>query len=263
MESDIIIGIHSIIEALANPSRINSKIFCTDKGKSLLLEALKSNKSISSYEIVIMDLQNLNKNFDKKIKDQGWAATATTIPSQIFLETSTLKIYDSSMLLKELNEMRKLKKIAKLFALDNVSDVHNGAAILRTAAFFGVDALIMSLKGTFGLTPSFYRIASGSTEYVKLVKSVNLSRFLSELQNEKIECIGFSERADCDEISNHDFNFMHNDYLGRCLVLGSEDKGLSNAVERVLRKKVSFASKGKIETLNVSVAAALAMEKYF
>ncbi|MBF0359681.1 MAG: hypothetical protein HQK49_01650 [Oligoflexia bacterium] len=267
-DTDIIVGIHSIVEALKNPQRKKSKIFATDKGMLALREASKQLKLSTSYESSEMSLQDLNKHYEKKIKEHDWKNTSA-IPSQIFLETSSLKIYDSSSMLDDIKRILSERPDSnlKLFALDNVTDVHNGAAILRTAAFFGVDFLIMSLKGSFGLTPSFYRIASGATEYVKIVKSVNLSRLLFELQEREIECIGFSEHAtDVTDVDSQNADSVDKNAekkFGRCLVLGSEDKGLSHAVERVLKKKVAIISSGKIKTLNVSVAAALSMDRYF
>ena len=48
-----------------------------------------------------------------------------------------------------------------------------------------------------------------------------------------------------------------------CLVLGSEEKGLSNATLRLLDRKVKFVAQGKIHSLNVSIASAIAMEHFF
>ena len=138
--------------------------------------------------------------------------------------------------------------------MDQVTDVHNGAAILRTASFFGVDCVLVAMKGNFGRSPTFSRIASGSIEHVKIIKVASLPKTLNKLKDKKVLCIGLSEHAGAElEPINYDYS--------TCLVLGAEDVGLSNAVSRVLDKNVSLRARGEIKSLNVSVASAIAMEK--
>jgi len=71
-----------------------------------------------------------------------------------------------------------------------------------------------------------------------------------------VQVIGFSEHADSE------MNSLHNNG-SRCLVMGAEDVGLSNAVSRCVTNTVAFKSQGEIESLNVSVASALAMQAGF
>lgn len=267
---DLIIGIHSIVEALKNRERKNHFLIATEKGLSLLKEkerlSIKNSRGTDSWSkdisIKIVSNEAFNELSQKSFKELGY--TYSKISSQLLLKTSPLNINGVSWLLDKLNSLKasasdheQSKQEIKILALDRVTDVHNGAAILRTAAFYGVNALIMSIKGNFNLTPAFYRIASGATEHVPIVKCHNLSRIIQQMQEKGVECIGLTEHASGDII---DKNSGH---LGRCLVLGSEDEGLSNAVERVIKKKIRLESKGKILTLNVSIAAAVAMERCF
>ena len=67
------------------------------------------------------------------------------VPSQIFLVASPLPVLDSG----ELVNMIEKKEHWKILCLDQITDVHNGAAILRSASFYGVDALVFSSKNTF------------------------------------------------------------------------------------------------------------------
>ncbi len=173
------------------------------------------------------------------------------IPSQIFLETSPIPILYGEDMFKKLEKNSKLK----ILCLDGVTDIHNGAAILRTAAFYAADVLIIESKESFSLTPAFFRIASGATEYVDIVQVGNLSKVLKRLQDIHVTVIGFSESAE-----NHS---VEKSSESICLVLGAEDRGLSHAVERILTHKVSIKSLGAIKSLNVSVASALAMSQYF
>ena len=255
MEFDIIIGIHSITKALENPLRKHHSLVATKDGIEELIR--KGNCKTSVIDRVKVDYVSshaLQEKAKKICRDLDYSYQR--IPSQVFLITSPIQTYEVSWLYDEL----KSGKIVKIFCLDSVTDVHNGAAIMRTAAFYGVDAIVTSIKGSFGRGPSFSRIASGAVECVKTVKCASLSRVIRKLLDFEVECIGFSEHATMG--SEDQRNVLVNN-KSLCLVMGAEDTGLSNAVERVLTNKVAFKSRGEIKSLNVSVAAAIAMEKFF
>ena len=86
-----------------------------------------------------------------------------------------------------------------------------------------------------------------------------MPKFLRSLSDRDVSCIGLTEHASLILDKNEG-----EDFRGRkvCLVFGSEDRGLSHVI-RVLPKKFSLKSLGKIKSLNVSVAAAISMEKIF
>ena len=172
------------------------------------------------------------------------------IPSNVFLVANTLEELGIAFLYNEI----ETKPGRKILCLDQVTDTQNAAAILRTAAFFGIDYLLVSYKGSFGVGPSFSRNASGALEYIPIVKGAALPRTLTKLKELGVTCIGFSEHASGE---------MEVGEGHTCLVLGAEDKGLSSAVTRILDQTVALESQGPIKSLNVSVAAALAMNKFF
>jgi 23S rRNA (guanosine2251-2'-O)-methyltransferase len=252
LENDIIIGLHSIGAALKNSHRSIAKIIATEEG----LDELKKKTGLTKNQLPQAKIQLVSSH---KLQEEGqryykqFGFEFQRIPSQIFIITDSLKLKEAHELLELAHNEDKLN----IICLDQVTDIHNAAAILRTAAFYGVDALVFSAKNTFSLTPSFYRIASGATEHVKLFQSTNLSRLVTQLQERDVECIGFSEH------SQDSFKDLKNIGTKRCLVLGAEEVGLSNAVMRNLKNLVSIKAKGEIKSLNVSVAAAIAMENLF
>lgn len=251
IKTDVVLGIHSIIEALNNPLRRHVKLICSEKGfldlkRNKKFDIKKIDKSLIEH-VTSHQLQELGKRYFKELGFEY-----QRIPSQVFLVTSRVKLFDISSVYEEI----KSRKNLKIFCLDRVTDIHNGAAILRTAAFYGVDYLLISMKGNFTISPSFSRISSGALEHVKIVKCSNLSKVLQNLQKFEVQCIGFSESAKGALPPSSLINNV-------CLVVGAEDVGLSNAVLRALKYHVSFIPRGKISSLNVSVAAAIAMEKFF
>lgn len=254
-ENDLIVGIHSIVAALENKNRSNHQLFATKDGLDKLKKHLKSISINEDVNVICLDLNNFNVKAQKLFKERFFEFNR--ISSQLLLLSSPLALDSVSELIKKCQKCEQIK----LLALDNVTDIHNGAAILRTAAFYGVDALILAIKGNFTLTPSFYRIASGATEYVKIVVANNLSRSINELQKSGVECIGLFEQEQT-AMSGDEGELQSLNLKKRCMVLGNEENGISHAVARILEKRASLSSLGAIKSLNVSVAAALAMERF-
>lgn len=251
MDHDLIVGIHSIAEALKNPERAVYEIVATEEG----LEELKKRGGLKREEIPmskvrLLEGHALQEEAKKIYRDLDMEFNR--VPSGIFLLVSPVTILEPTWIYTQLESRIPLK----ILALDQVTDAHNGAAIMRTAAFYGVDAVLISAKGNFGLGPNFARIASGATEHVKIVRCSALPKTITKLKELGAVCIGLSEHATGNLEKNSGKKAI-------CLVLGAEDVGMSHAVSRVVDTTISLKPAGKIKSLNVSVAAAIAMEKIF
>ncbi len=246
---DLIIGIHSIGEALKNRERNHYRLVGTNESLKELERYLGGNKLFSALRVERVSAHQLQELAKRKFKELNFEFQR--IPANLFLESSLTTIYDPSIIYEDV-----LKRECRIFCLDQVTDLHNSAAIVRTAAFFGVDFIVTSQKGNFGLSPKFFRIASGGVEHLKLVRCSSLTKFLNKLGQMGIQRIAFSEHADS-QLSQIEFRQT------RCLVMGAEDVGISNAVKRSVDHLVAFTPRGEIKSLNVSVASALAMHDGF
>lgn len=248
VDFELIFGLHSIAAALGNPRRIHEKIVATDEG----LKDLQRKHSINPKNLTVKveltsshQLQEIGKRLCAQMDVEFFR-----VPGQIFLQTSPLETYP-------LQDFLKAPQI-RLLALDQISDVHNGAAILRSACFYGVNAVLIPSSKSFGLTPSFYRIASGATEYVNLIRVSSLSRAVEQLNAAGFLTLGLSEHSS-ENLTPSDLRAQKK----ICLLLGAEETGLSHAVSRQVQKTLSLPSQGEIKSLNVASAAAIAMEKCF
>lgn len=243
---EIIIGQHSIIEAAKNPVRGNKTLYLTQENTSIF-QSIKEN--INKFNV--LSAHQLQEQAQKHFKELD--LEYQRIPSQAYLVCESLPFVGPAQLYDHIET-----KKTKILCLDRVTDVHNAAAILRTAAFFGVDFLVTANKGSFGVTPSFSRIASGALEYVHIVRVAALPRFLTKMSSMGVVTIGLSE---------HSQNELNVDDIPSdksiCLVLGAEDVGLSHAVLRTLEHQVALKPSGKIKSLNVSVAAAITLDRFF
>lgn len=251
MDHDMIVGIHSIAEAIRNPERQIFEIVATDEG----FQEFKKRSGLRDNEIPLTKVRWLEGHAlqeEAKRIYRELDLEFQRVPSGIYMLVSPINIYEPTWIYNQLESRIPIK----ILALDQVTDAHNGAAIMRTAAFYGVDAILISSKGNFGLGPGFSRIASGATEHVKIVRCSALPKTITKIKELGAICIGLSEHASGTLEAIDTAKPI-------CLVLGAEDVGMSHAVSRVVETTIAFKPAGKIKSLNVSVAAAIAMEKIF
>ncbi|MEX1099515.1 MAG: RNA methyltransferase [Bacteriovoracaceae bacterium] len=245
---DLIIGVHSVAAALKNPKRNIKKLVATEEGR----DELRKKCDFSKVDVQLVSSHKLQEEAKKSLQAMG--LDYQRAPSGVFLLAE--KLPDREV--KELYDL-VLEAPRRILCLDQITDVHNGAAILRTASFYGVDTVVLPGKKSFGATPTYFRIASGAHEFLNLFKVNNLSKTLSKLKELNTLAIGLSERADQELkgalVKKHSGSVA--------LVLGKEETGISHAVMRVLDHQMSIKSQGVIQSLNVSVAAAISMEKCF
>ncbi len=138
-----------------------------------------------------------------------------------------------------------------LIIADELSDPHNLGAVIRTAEAAGAHGVILPKRGAAGLTMAVAKAACGALEYLPVARVPNLAATVDELKAKNIWIYG----ADMSGAPA-----FETDFSGGCaLVIGSEGFGIS----RLLREKcdflVSLPMKGKISSLNASVAAGILM----
>ncbi len=248
---DIVSGLHSIAHALRNPNRKKIELITTDKGLAELRSKEKiENHFLKEIKVSIVSAHVLQEQAKIYFKELG--ANYSRIQSQMFLRCKSFQIYNSI----DMYRILETEKGKRIVCLDQVTDINNAAAVVRTAAFYGVDFIVIPQKGSFSFTPSFSRISSGALEYLKIVQCNTLSKVMTTLKEMNVKCYGFSEHG------NHDIPVCNKDE-NIALVFGAEDSGISPAVARTIDNMVALKAQGKISSLNVSVASAIGMEKFF
>jgi len=139
-----------------------------------------------------------------------------------------------------------------ILILDGVQDPHNLGACLRSADAAGVLAVIIPQDRAVGLTPTVRKIASGAAETVPLVQVTNLARCLRNLQEHGVQLVGLAGEA---QKSLYETNLRGK----MALILGAEEKGLRRLTREHCDLLVKIPMLGKVERLNVSVAACICL----
>lgn len=133
--------------------------------------------------------------------------------------------------------------------LDSLEDPHNFGAIIRTCECAGVDYIIIPKNRSVSVNSTVYKTSSGALNNVKIVEVVNLANTIRKLQDSGYWVYGA-------EANGVDFRTVK--YDGKtCLVVGSEGHGLKQIVANTCDQIISLPMKGKINSLNASVAGGI------
>jgi 23S rRNA (guanosine2251-2'-O)-methyltransferase len=222
----VIYGIHSVREALANPARRISRLIATENGAARLLE-----DGPISVEPVIVRPDDIGRQLTPDSVHQGVLLLAEPLPAP---------------------EIEDLADDAVIIVLDQVTDPHNVGAILRSAAAFGVSALVTTQRHSPEITGVVAKAASGALEHVPLVHVGNLARGIGDLQKRGFLVVGLDSAA-TEELEQVPLR------RPLALVMGAEGKGLRQLTRATCDVVARLSLPGRIQSLNVSNAAAVAL----
>jgi 23S rRNA (guanosine2251-2'-O)-methyltransferase len=138
-----------------------------------------------------------------------------------------------------------------LAVLDRVTDPRNLGAVCRSAEGAGATGVVVPAHGSAVVTPAVARSSAGAVEHLPVAVVTNLARYLEEVKGADLWVYGAAGGAGVQSMWETDLSG------GLALVLGAEGKGLRPLVRRTCDALVSIPLAGRIESLNVSVAAAL------
>jgi 23S rRNA (guanosine2251-2'-O)-methyltransferase len=137
--------------------------------------------------------------------------------------------------------------------LDGVMDPHNLGSLLRSTDAAGWQGVVVPARRATGVTAAVRRTSAGAAEVVPVARVANLSHALDRARAAGLWIVGLDARAGDDLWSS---NLVE---APLALVLGAEDRGMSRVVEERCDALVSIPSRGRLESMNVAVAGAIAM----
>ena len=228
-----IFGRNPVMEALKSNRTIN-KIWLAkgeQKGSVREIVALAKEKRIA---VQMVERSKLDKMFPHE-NHQGVAASVASADYVAWQD-----IVDAA---------RQKGEDPLLVILDELEDPHNLGAILRSVDAVGAHGVIIPERRAVGLTPAAVKASAGAVEYLPVAREVNLTRTIERLKKEGVWIYGTA-------MDGEDYRKV--DYSGaKALVIGSEGEGMSRLVGESCDKVVTLPMKGKIESLNASVAAGI------
>lgn len=139
--------------------------------------------------------------------------------------------------------------------LDCLQDPHNVGAIFRTAGFLGVRGIIMLQDRAAPLTSAVYDVSSGGVEAVPFAQVANLRQAMDKAKEAGLWALGTSEHAKQSVTKlKLDRNWL--------IILGNEEKGMRRLVQETCDDLCTIPSQGKVDSLNVSVAAGIVIAHF-
>jgi 23S rRNA (guanosine2251-2'-O)-methyltransferase len=231
----LIAGKHAVTEALKNPKRKVLKILLTEDSKKNLN---KDNQN-----------QNLLKNtkiYYKTKKEMDRLCSKDQISHQsLIAEVEHLDEID----IKEYLKTNEGKDIT-FAALEEITDPRNIGSIIRSAASFNIDGLIIKEKNYPSESKILYKSASGCVEHINIFQVSNISSTLKYLKSKNFWVSGFDNNVKKD--------FTEHDWTGNnVLLFGSEGYGLKYQTVKNSDFLLKIKINSKIESLNVSNSAAV------
>lgn len=225
--SEYIYGKNEVIAFLKTDQRMK-QVFLMKQGRYDEIERLLKNRNVS--------IQRVDKNvLDKKVKGNHQG---------VVVEIEGFR-YAS------LDEIIQDAKNKLIVMCDQIEDPHNLGAILRTADASGVDGLIIGKHRSVGLSATVAKVSTGAIHSVKVAQVTNLVQTLQRLKDEGYWVVAAENDVEAIHYSDLDVN------MPIVLVLGSEGKGISRLVKEASDILVTIPMRGKVNSLNVSVASGI------
>jgi 23S rRNA (guanosine2251-2'-O)-methyltransferase len=233
-------GRHAVEAALSNPRRTCHQLLGTDES----LARLAPNARDRNLETRVVDRADLDQKLGEHVVHQGLALAVAPLPP-----LSLEKALASG---EEPGNVPDRDETSIVLVLDRVNDPQNLGAILRSAAAFGVKAVVLPHRQSAELGGATAKAASGALDMIPIVEVTNLSRTLDQLKDLGYWRAGLDGRADqtLDEAPR---------FEKLALVLGAEGTGIRRLVAEHCDLMLKLPISERMESLNVSVASGIAL----
>ena len=231
--SFLIVGQHAVIEALRNPKRKVLKVFLTEESKKNIHRKNPKKNVLADVKVYFKNKKELDKYSNREqLMHGGYVAEVE------HLEKLNLK------------EFIKEKKNLTLVCIDEVTDPRNIGSLIRSAASFNIDGLIVKERHFPNDSKLMYKSASGCMEHLNIFEVSNVNSTLKSLREKNFWVYGFD--------ANGDKDFTKVVWEGKNILLfGSEGFGMTQHTTKYTDYLVKIEINKEIESLNISNSAAI------
>ena len=236
--SFFIVGKHAVIEALKNNDRKVLKIFLTEESKKTIHRASPKKNLLKEVKVFFKSKKELDKySKSEGILHQGFVA-----------EIEHLEKID-------LNNFIRSKKKLTLACLDQVTDPRNIGSVIRSAASFNIDGLIVKERQFPSESKLMYKAASGCMELVNIFEVSNINSAIKNLRDKNFWIYGFDAKGKK--------NFTEIKWEGNnVLLFGSEGSGMREHTKKYTDFLVNININENVESLNISNCAAIVFHHF-
>ena len=232
---DLVYGIHAVDEALAAGERLRAIHVAADRAKDgalrpLLAKAREANVPVR-YE---------HRAFFESVPSrahQGVIGIAPPFPYASLHDILTRVRADGAPRL--------------IVVLDHLTDPHNIGAVIRTAEAAAADGVVLPARRSAGVNATVRKAAAGAAAHLPIARVANIAAAMREMKKAGIWVAGADLSSEAIELHQADLN------RDLALVLGSEGSGLSTLVKRECDYLVKLPMRGRVASLNASVAAGI------
>jgi 23S rRNA (guanosine2251-2'-O)-methyltransferase len=231
--SFLIVGQHAVIEALRNPKRKVLKVFLTEESKKNIHRKNPKKNVLEDVKVYFKSKKELDKYTSKdQIMHGGYVAEVEHIDQP------------------ELKEFIKEKNNLTLVCIDEVTDPRNIGSLIRSAASFNIDGLIVKERQFPSDSKLMYKAASGCMEHLNIFEVSNINSTLKNLREKNFWVYGFDAKGDK--------NFTEVKWGGKnVLLFGSEGSGMREHTGKYTDFLVKIDISNDVESLNISNSAAI------
>ena len=235
-------GRHAVAAALANPDRRIAALYVSDDSRDIfdeMRQELNSDRQAELPEARSIErrrLDSIGGHDSEKVVHQGMAAAVWP------LEAPHLDDFLAQI----------VNKPVRIIMLDQISDPRNVGAILRSARAFGCTAIITTQRHAPEENGALARTATGALEHIPIIRVVNLARAIEKLQEHDIIVAGLAGDGTMDVGALADFPRL-------AIMLGAEGPGLRRLSREHCDHLVRIDIAPDADSLNVSIAAAIAL----
>ena len=231
--SFFIVGQHAVIEALKNPKRKVLRVFLTEESKKNIHRKSPNKNLLNEVKVYFKTKKELDKYSTKEnLLHQGYVAEIEHFEK------------------KNLKEFIKIKNDLILACLDEVTDPRNIGSIIRSAASFDIDGIIIKERHFPSESKLMYKSASGCMEHVNIFEVSNINTTLKYLRENNFWIYGFEAKS---EKKFNDIKWDGNNIL----LFGSEGFGMREHTKKYTDFSVKIDINKNIESLNISNSAAI------
>jgi len=231
--SFFIVGKHSVIEALKNPNRKVLRVFLTEESKKNIHRENQKQNLLKNVKVYFRNKKELDKyTGNEDILHQGYVAEIEHL---------------EDLIIKDFIKNRANLTFA---CLDEVTDPRNIGSIIRSAASFNINGIIIKERHYPSESKLMYKSASGCMEHINIFKVSNINTTLKFLREKNFWVYGFDSKGKK--------NFTEIDWKGNnILIFGSEGFGIKKHTEKYADFLVKIEINQNIESLNISNSAAI------